>query len=104
MPPQQNYLPIQWEAEELLFMIFEVHMSQVIAILDVSPRSCCILSFSYWRADPERKESLLVTRWSYSYCDGPLTVWDLEDDSWIWFLKLLSEGHPDPLPDPDPDI
>ena len=104
MPPQQNYLPIQWEAEELLFMIFEVHMSQVIAILNVSPRSCCILSFSYWRADPERKESLLVTRWSYSYCDGPLTVWDLEDDSWIRFLKLLSEDHPDPLPDPDPDI
>ena len=25
-----------------------------------------------------------------------LTVWDLEDDSWIRFLKLLSEGHPDP--------
>ena len=44
---------------------------------------------------------LLVTRWSYSYCDGPLTVWDLEDDSWIRFLKLLSEGHPDPLPDPE---
>ena len=36
--------------------------------------------------------------------DGPLTVWDLEDDSWIRFLKLLSEGHPDPLPDPDPEI
>ena len=36
--------------------------------------------------------------------DGPLTVWDLEDDSWIRFLKLLSEDHPDPLPDPDPDI
>ena len=71
MPPQQNYLPIQLEAEELLFMIYEVHMSQVmvIAILNVSPRSLCILSFSYWRADPERKESLLVTRWSYSYCD-----------------------------------
>ena len=33
--------------------------------------------------------------------DGPLTVWDLEDDSWIRFLKLLSEGHPDPLPDPE---
>ena len=44
---------------------------------------------------------LLVTRWSYSYCDGPLTVWDLEDDSWIRFLKLLSEGHPEPLPDPE---
>ena len=41
---------------------------------------------------------LLVTRWSYSYCDGPLTVWDLENDSWIRFLKLLSEDHPDPCP------
>ena len=31
----------------LLFMNFEFHMSQVIAILDVSLRSCCILSFSF---------------------------------------------------------
>ena len=40
------------------------------------------------------------------WCGGAESedVWDLEDDSLIRFLELLSEDHPDLLPDPDPDI